>query len=57
LWTVIDLHCPVLPGIDDGSGDIDGSIALPSRRWQPADANGGDAARRKVGDVETKRPG
>jgi protein-tyrosine phosphatase len=29
LWTVLDPRCPVLPGIDDGSGDIDGSIALP----------------------------
>jgi protein-tyrosine phosphatase len=25
---VIDLHCHVLPGLDDGPGDIDGSVAL-----------------------------
>jgi protein-tyrosine phosphatase len=28
LWKVIDLHCHVLHGIDDGRGDMDGSIAL-----------------------------
>jgi protein-tyrosine phosphatase len=28
LWKVIDLHSHVLPGIDDGPGDMDGSIAL-----------------------------
>jgi hypothetical protein len=56
LW-VIDLHCPVLPGIDDGPGDIDGSIALARAGGSRHAADGGDAARRKVGDVETKRPG
>jgi protein-tyrosine phosphatase len=28
LWNVIDLHCRVLPGIDDGPGNMDGSISL-----------------------------
>jgi protein-tyrosine phosphatase len=27
-WRVIDLHCHVLPGIDDGPASIEGSIAL-----------------------------
>jgi protein-tyrosine phosphatase len=27
-WRVIDLHCHVLPGIDDGPASLDGSVAL-----------------------------
>ena len=27
-WRVIDLHCHVLPGIDDGPASIEGSVAL-----------------------------
>jgi hypothetical protein len=28
LWKLSDLHCDVLPGVDDGPGDMDGSIDL-----------------------------
>jgi Capsular polysaccharide synthesis, CpsB/CapC len=35
LWKAIDLHRHVLPGIDDGPGDLDGAIALGRAAVQP----------------------
>jgi tyrosine-protein phosphatase YwqE len=36
LWKAIDFHCHVLPGINDGPGDMDGSIALARAAVQAA---------------------
>ena len=31
--TLVDLHCHILPGIDDGSHDLETSLHLGSLRW------------------------
>jgi hypothetical protein len=36
LWKAIDLNCHGLPGINDGPGDMDGSIALARAAVQAA---------------------